>query len=319
MSSRLTRAAIPLLTLTALFLSGLLILPAGARGEEKRVPAGSRQTDDIFSFRDDVEVSGVVFGSVQVLAASARISGRVAGDLVVFGGDVELGPDARIDGDVVCVGGTIRGLGDATIGGDVFAPGRAAGGFRIAGSRTARALEAKPFSLIDVALKLSLLLIWLCAAIIVTLVSGREVRASSVELRASPFHTFVLGLVAFTSFVLTAIVFTYLIPYLIGIPLIIALLIFALMAKIYGMIALFHAVGTLVARPRSRDELGRRRWLRGDMALVVVGLLIMGLLRMIPVVGNIIWIGASLFGIGVAVGTKFGRREPWFLAWQPAA
>ena len=27
---------------------------------------------------------------------------------------------------------------------------------------------------------------------------------------------------------------------------------------------------------------------------------------------------ASIFGIGVALATKFGRREPWFLAWRPA-
>jgi len=25
-----------------------------------------------------------------------------------------------------------------------------------------------------------------------------------------------------------------------------------------------------------------------------------------------------VFGIGVALATKFGRREPWFLAWAPA-
>jgi hypothetical protein len=40
-------------------------------------------------------------------------------------------------------------------------------------------------------------------------------------------------------------------------------------------------------------------------------------LRLIPVVGTLIWAGASVFGIGVALATKFGRREPWFL-WTPA-
>jgi hypothetical protein len=27
---------------------------------------------------------------------------------------------------------------------------------------------------------------------------------------------------------------------------------------------------------------------------------------------------ASVLGVGVALSTKFGRREPWFLAWRPA-
>ena len=25
----------------------------------------------------------------------------------------------------------------------------------------------------------------------------------------------------------------------------------------------------------------------------------------------------AIFGVGVALATKFGRREPWFLAWRP--
>src|SRR5712691_642529 len=48
---------------------------------------------------------------------------------------------------------------------------------------------------------LSLLLAWLLAAVVVTLISAREVRYSSIELRASALHCFALGLVALTSFV----------------------------------------------------------------------------------------------------------------------
>ena len=97
-----------------------------------------------------------------------------------------------------------------------------------------------------------------------------------------------------------------------------ALAVFAIVAKIYGAIAVFHALGTMIAGARSRDALDRRRWLRGDLAMVVVGVLILGALRLIPVVGTIIWMLASVFGVGTALATKFGRREPWFLAWRPA-
>ena len=164
---------------------------------------------------------------------------------------------------------------------------------------------------------LSLCLAWLIAAIVVTLMSAREVRYSSVELRASALHCFALGLVAITSFVLTAIALNYL-PSVIGLPLLIALGVFAIVAKIYGAIAVFHALGTMIAGARSRQALDRRRWLRGDLAMVLVGVLVLGALRLIPVVGTLIWAGASVFGIGVALATKFGRREPWFLTWTPA-
>ncbi len=164
----------------------------------------------------------------------------------------------------------------------------------------------------------SLLFVWIIAAVVLTLISGREIRCSSIELRTSPLHCFALGLVAVTSFVLTAILFSYLIPYLVGLPLLIALGLFAVLAKIYGTIAVFHAVGTLVAGIRSREELSRRRWLRGDLAMVVVGVLLLGAIRLIPIAGTIVWGLASVFGVGVALATKFGRREPWFLTWRPA-
>lgn len=164
---------------------------------------------------------------------------------------------------------------------------------------------------------LSLLFVWLIAAVVVTLMSAREVRYSSVELRASALHCFALGLVAITSFVLTAIVFSYF-PSVIGVPLLIALSVFAIVTKIYGAIAVFHALGTVVAGARSRQALERRRWLRGDLAMVVIGVLILGAIRLIPVVGTIVWALMSVFGVGTALATKFGRREPWFLAWRAA-
>jgi hypothetical protein len=165
---------------------------------------------------------------------------------------------------------------------------------------------------------MSLIAVWMIAAVALTLMSGREVRASSIEIRASALHCFTLGLVATTSFVLTAIVFSYLIPYMVGVPLLFALAVFAIITKIYGMVAVFHAAGTLIAGARSRDDLATRKWLRGDLAMAVIGALILGAIRLIPVAGAIVWALASIFGIGSALATKFGRREPWFLAWRAA-
>jgi hypothetical protein len=162
----------------------------------------------------------------------------------------------------------------------------------------------------------SLLAIWMFAAVALTLLSGREIRYSSLEMRASALHCFALGLVAVTSFILTAIVFDYLIPFHVGIPLLFALGVFAILTKIYGTIAVFHAIGTLVAGARTREQMASRKWLRGDLAMVVIGVIILGAIRLIPIVGPIIWGLASVFGIGTALATKFGRREPWFLTYR---
>jgi len=83
--------------------------------------------------------------------------------------------------------------------------------------------------------------------------------------------------------------------------------------------AAITAIGTIVAGTRSRDVMLQRKWLRGDLAMVLVGVLLLGAIRLIPVLGLIVWSIASVFGIGTALATKFGRREPWFLAWRPVA
>ena len=164
----------------------------------------------------------------------------------------------------------------------------------------------------------SLLFLWLIAAVALTLISGKEIRSSSTELRISPLHCLALGLVAVTSFVLTAIVFSWLTS-VISVPLLVALATFGILTKIYGTIVVFHAVGTMVAGLRTREQLAQRRWLRGDLAMVIVGLLILGAIRLVPIVGTIVWGLASIFGIGVALATRFGRREPWFLAYRPVS
>src|SRR5947199_8490585 len=52
---------------------------------------------------------------------------------------------------------------------------------------------------------LSLLFVWVIAAVVVTLMSAREVRYSSVEFRARALHCFALGLVTVTRLVLPGI------------------------------------------------------------------------------------------------------------------
>lgn len=295
-----TRSLLPLLAMSALVFSGAVVLPTFATNADSRGVV-SRSEKGVVSFGEDVVIDQPVSGDVQVVFGSAKVDARIDGDLLVFAGNIELGPRADITGELVSYGGTVTGAGARRH------PRLA----EHAGISLARMND--PRSPIGYALKLSFLVVWLVAAVILAMTSGRELRASSIELRVAPFHAFGLGLVAFTSFLLTAVVFAYLLSFVIGLPLLAALAVFALMTKIYGMIVVFHAVGSIVAAPRTRDALQKRRWVRGDMGLVLVGLLILGLIRMIPLVGNLVWIAASLFGVGVALATKFGRREPWFL------
>jgi hypothetical protein len=288
------RLVVLIAIIAALVVTAMLAAPPGAT---KARPSRSGE----YVFGRDAVIDHPVHGDVSIYGGSATIRDVVDGDLLVFGDTLTFEGNGRVDGDLIFSGKRLKNT-EGRVGGRLYSPGT---------------VEGAAAMITHTAVVVSLLFVWLIAAIIVTLMSGREIRMSSVEIRTSPLHCFALGLVALTSLVLTAIVFAYLVPYLIGIPLLAALGVFAILTKIYGTIAVFHAVGTLVAGSRTRDQLTRRRWLRGDLAMVVIGVAVLGALRLIPVVGTLIWACGSVFGIGVALATKFGRREPWFLAWRP--
>jgi hypothetical protein len=288
----------PTMAVAAMLSIVFVILPAGAIGSDRAVAQRAHER----VFLRSTTISSPIAGSVQVYGGSIEVRDLIDGDLLVFGGDINFADRGRVKGNVVYAGGKIVN-GEGRIGGEAY-PLASVGGAATSITKTA--------------VILSLLFVWLCAAVVVTLASGREIRFSSMEIRVSALHCFIVGLVAMTSFVLTAIAFSYLVPYLIGIPMLAALGVFAILTKIYGMVAVFHAVGTWIAGARTREQLAGRKWLRGDVSMVLAGVLILGAIRLIPVIGTIAWSVASVFGIGVALATKFGRREPWFLAWRPA-
>lgn len=288
------RIVLPLTMLAAITALVATVMPAGATGAE-RTDLTSRET---YFFNRSGAVTQAVSGSVQVYGSEVEVHAPISGDLLVMGGVVRFHEGGRVEGNLIHAASRIE-RAEGRVGGKVY---------------PLASLEGAAGALTKTAVVASLLVVWLLAAVVVTLMSGREVRLSSVEVRSSALHCFVLGLVAVTSFVLTAIAFSYLVPYVVGIPLLAGLGVFAVLTKVYGMIAVFHAVGTIVAGARSRQHLERRKWLRGDLSLVVVGALLLGVARLIPVVGTFLWAIAGIFGIGTALATRFGRRDPWFLA-----
>lgn len=287
------RIVIPLMSIVALIALVMVMRPTDATGAE-------RLGSDTYVFGEDFTVSSPLSGSLQVYNGNVTVANEIAGDLLVVGGSVTFTGAGAVNGNLIYTASTIRNAGDR-VRGHIY---------------PFLSLEGAMASMTKSAFVASLLLVWLIAAVVVTLMSGREIRTSSLEVRTSALHCFVVGLVALTSFVLTAIAFSYLVPYVIGIPLLAALGVFAILTKVYGMIAVFHAVGTLVAGSRTRSQLASRKWFRGDLAMVVVGLLIVGAIRFIPTVGPIVWGLCSVFGVGVALATRFGRREPWFLEFR---
>ncbi|HYM61429.1 MAG TPA: hypothetical protein VEZ11_11105 [Thermoanaerobaculia bacterium] len=310
--SRLIRLLIPLTSIAACIAVALLIAPNRAIGNERVVAPRAPSPEDRYVFGQNLVIDRPVKGDVQVWFGSIDVRDVIEGDLLAVGA-IRFSGRGHVTGNVIAAGGRVENE-EGRVGGRLVTPGSLEGAM----SMLTQTNSSRVFKLVAIAVKLSLLFCWLIAALALTMASGREVRFSSIEIRTSALHCFTLGLVALTSLILTAIVFSFLVPYLVGLPLLVFLGAFAILTKVYGMVAVFHAVGTLVAGSRTREQLARRKWLRGDLAMVAIGVLVLGVIRMIPVAGTIVWALASVLGVGVALATKFGRREPWFLAWRPA-
>ncbi len=88
-------------------------------------------------------------------------------------------------------------------------------------------------------------------------------------------------------------------------PLLVLVALFALVLKFWGMVAIFHSFGRFCA-----TRIARRRIVQLHAA--VLGLSLLGLIKLVPMVGVWVWTAATLIGMGATLRSKFGRFEPWF-------
>jgi len=80
-------------------------------------------------------------------------------------------------------------------------------------------------------------------------------------------------------------------------------------AKIFGLAVVFVALGRRITKGAPRGSL-----LFGDPAALAAGLLLLGLLSLLPVFGPLLWGLSSLAGIGVALAAALSREPHLVLA-----
>ncbi len=288
----------------------LLSVPAGAveggssaEGEPAlRLEAGST-TQQLVGVGRDVIVAGEVLTDVAALEGSVDVSGRVTGDVVVLRGDVRLAPTARIGGDIFVVGGSVRAARGAQVGGRMVS-------YPTASSAWLTLLEGPSIGLgfasrLVLGTKLALVAAWAALLLLFFAASGRQVVETAEGVRREPFRSFFVGLTGVVSLVLTGLFFSAFTRGVIGVPLLVLVVLLALVLKLWGMVAVFHALGDWLSR-----RVLRRRF--RPMNAATIGLLVLGAVKFLPWFGVMAWTMATLIGIGAALSTKFGRREPWF-------
>jgi hypothetical protein len=282
--------------------------PAAAAADEPLEAAlvirkGSLARRQVVAVGRDVLVEGEALSDVAALDGSVRVTGRVSGDVIVLGGDVELGPEARVGGDVFAVGGTVEAAAGATVEGQTVAhPTASAAWLTLLEGPGLGAAATTPVVL---GAKLALMAAWMALALFLFAVSGREVLSTSRTVQEEPFRCFVTGLTGVLALALTAIAFGAFAPAIAGAPLLVLVVLFALLLKLWGMVAVFHALGEWALR---------MAWRPRALALnaATIGLLVLGVVKFVPMAGAWVWTVATLIGVGASLTSKFGRQEAWF-------
>jgi len=268
-----------------------------------RLEAGSVARQPIVAVGRGVEIDGEALSSVTALNGSVTVAGVVRGDVTVLGGDLILAPTAAIEGDALVLGGRLVAAGGARL------QGRA-----VAYPTVSRAwltlLEGPSLGLgstsaLVLGAKLGLVAAWLALTLLLFASAGRPLVRTSEEVRLEPLRCFAAGLVGLATIVLTALFLSAFLPTLLGVPLLVLVALFALVLKLWGMVAIFHSFGRFcVAR------IARRRIVQLHAA--VLGLSLLGLIKLVPMAGVWVWTAATLIGMGATLRSKFGRYEPWF-------
>lgn len=259
--------------------------------------------DQVVALGRDLELSGEARSDVVVLSGDARIDGAVLGDVIVLNGNVRLGSPARLRGDVFVLGGDVRAEPGATVEGRTVAWPRAPSSWLVLAEGPA--LGQPPLSRAVVVLKLALVLAWLMVSVVLVLGFDSSLAVTAQSVVERPFRNFFTGLVAVLAVGVAFGVLTAVAPASVGAPLLVVCAVAAMVCKLWGTVAVFMAAGSRLAP--------NRPWIAGrPMAVVLCGLLALGAVKMVPYLGGWTWTVVTCIGIGAALDSKLGRREPWF-------
>jgi hypothetical protein len=250
----------------------------------------------------NVNVDGLIEGSLRGSADTFAINGEVRGDVDVAAGQVELGPAARI-------GGTLRyrspaelkRAGGATVGGVVTresesqpsSPGKQGDGWRMHGERRG----GRWFGTV-----LSYLGLLACGALLLLVAPGFS-REAPDRIRTMPWLSLGIGFAAvFTAPALAVLLFVT----LLGIPL--GLIVLALYPVM--MLAGFLVGALFIARlmPGALQQQAPVGF-KGVIGYFALALLIVLLLARVPVAGGIVLAFVTFAGIGACAVELYGRRK----------
>jgi hypothetical protein len=253
-------------------------------------------------------------GQTAVLA-DLEINRPIAGDAVVFGADLVLGPHASVSGDAVSVGGNVVLADGATVNRHVVAmlgevevaPGARVGGRVLSFASLATLARGRGNEQhvlqVDMGLRLLASGGWLLVTTGLAFLFPARMRYGAWSLPSLGLRVPALGTLVALTIVASLVAALGFGPAL-GVPLAAGLMVVFFAAKCFGLTVVGCAVGNAVLR----------RWIHHPTPIsleVFVGVLALLALRFLPVVGETLWTVVTLVALGAGVAALgVGPRQP---------
>ncbi len=253
----------------------------------------------ITSVRRDVVVSQAVPGRVVAVLADARIAARVSGDVIVWGGDVSFAPGGSVAGDLLVFGGRIElppGQTVPPVEGRVSTPGSLLHLYLSEMRRAPWEENALGGSVLS-GLHLVALSAWLAVALALLWLFASPLARAAMLAEEDWSGALLAGALGVLTLFLGAGAALSLLPAPLAIPIALASAAVAVVAKIFGMAALFLLLGQKLVKsvaPARRP------------AALAAGFAVLGGVSLLPFVGALVWSVASIVAVGVTLVSRFG-------------
>ncbi|CAN5662558.1 hypothetical protein BH23CHL5_BH23CHL5_04670 [soil metagenome] len=257
------------------------------------IVADGDTVDAVVVINGDVTVGGTVSESLVVVSGKAIVNGTVGSDIVVIRGELELGPLAVVD-DILLIRSDLTRADAATVTGDIeersgdFSFGRGLAIFSILGW-------------------LGMMILGLVTAAIFAWLARDQLLGSIATLKADFVPSLITALLIWIVLPIVAVLILFT---LIGAPLGISTLIVLLpVLYLLGLIIVGTWIGSYIIKPTT---------IGATIGAAVVGVLIAGLVSLIPFVAIVIGL-AGLLGSGAFVYRAFRSAQATDNAVVPAA
>jgi hypothetical protein len=244
-----------------------------------------------------LDVREPVAGNVVGILSKVTIASHVTGNVVVWGGDVVFEPGGSVDGNLSIFGGDVLGArGPLPVAGAVSTPGSLLRLYldemhRAPWEETSRLSALRGLRVLGLA-------VWLLGSLALLYVFGSPFARAAAAADGDWGRALLAGALGVLTMFLTASASLALLPAALSIPIALAVAAFGVVAKIFGMGALFLFVGQKLLR----DFAPAKR----PLALAA-GFALVGGLSLVPFVGALAWSIASIVAVGIALASRFGR------------